>query len=43
MAGASDGYVLLVHRDQPLGCGLLRGDSIRNMLPKAKRLELKFI
>ncbi|MDD5172354.1 MAG: hypothetical protein PHF60_04950 [Candidatus ainarchaeum sp.] len=37
------GYVALNYLDVPLGCGMLKDGSIRNMLPKAKRLELKFI
>lgn len=38
--GATDGYVLLRYLDIPLGCGLLRGKGVKNMLPKAKRLEV---
>jgi len=37
------GYVALTYLGIPLGCGLLKDGSIRNMLPKAKRLELRFI
>lgn len=37
------GYVALSYLDAPLGCGMLKDGVIRNMLPKAKRLELKFI
>jgi hypothetical protein len=43
LGGATDGYVLLKYGDAPLGCGLLRGRSVRNMLPKAKRLELRYL
>jgi NOL1/NOP2/fmu family ribosome biogenesis protein len=41
--GASDGYVLLKYEDIPLGCGLLKSGAIKNMLPKAKRLEIRFL
>lgn len=40
---ASDGYVLLKYNKIPLGCGFLKGKALRNMMPKAKRLGLKFI
>lgn len=43
LAGASDGYILLSYESFPLGCGLLKKRSVKNMLPKAKRLELSFI
>jgi len=39
----SDGYVLLRHAGAPLGCGWLKGGAVRNMLPKAKRLEIQLI
>jgi len=39
---ATDGYVLLRYLHFSLGCGLLRDGKIKNMLPKAKRLEVKF-
>ena len=41
--GATDGYVLLRYKNTQLGCGLLRGRSVRNMLPKAKRLDVSFL
>lgn len=41
--GATDGYVLLRYLDIPLGCGLLRGKGVKNMLPKARRLEIRFL
>ncbi|HSB47477.1 MAG TPA: hypothetical protein VLD37_05665 [Candidatus Bilamarchaeum sp.] len=40
---AGDGYVLLKYGDIPLGCGLLKAGAIKNMLPKAKRLEMRFL
>lgn len=40
---ADDGYVLLNYGQIPLGCGFLKGKALRNMMPKAKRLKLKFI
>lgn len=40
---ATDGYVLLRYRNTQLGCGLLKGKSVRNMLPKAKRLEISLL
>jgi len=43
LADASEGYVLLRYHEAQLGCGLLKGKSIKNMLPKAKRLEIKYI
>ena len=41
--GISDGYVLLKYLDFPLGCGLLKGDQLKNMLPKARRMQVKFL
>ena len=40
---ASEGYILLRYSGIPLGCGLLNGQEVKNMLPKAKRLELHFL
>ncbi len=39
----TDGYVLLNYLDFPLGCGMLKNSIIKNMLPKAKRIEAKFL
>ncbi len=39
----SEGYVLLRYLGIPLGCGHLKDRAIKNMLPKAKRLKLRFI
>lgn len=39
----TQGYVLLKYGEYPLGCGQLQGRFIKTMLPKAKRLELKFL
>ena len=41
--GCSDGYVILKYEGFPLGCGLLRGSGIKNMLPKAKRMAVEFL
>ena len=38
-----DGYVILKHKGIPLGCGLLKEGHIKNMVPKAKRLDVEFI
>ena len=40
---ATEGYVLLKYSNFPLGCGLLKGKHLKNMLPKAKRLKLEFL
>jgi NOL1/NOP2/fmu family ribosome biogenesis protein len=39
----TEGYVLLKYITFPLGCGLLQGSHIKNMLPKAKRLDVRFL
>ncbi len=39
----SNGYVVLKYEQQTLGCGLMQGKTIKNVLPKAKRLELKYL
>jgi NOL1/NOP2/fmu family ribosome biogenesis protein len=36
-----DGYILLTYENNPLGCGHLKGKIMKNMLPKAKRLDIK--
>jgi NOL1/NOP2/fmu family ribosome biogenesis protein len=43
IGGTTEGYVLLKHLSFPLGCGLLQGNHIKNMLPRAKRLDVKFL
>ena len=43
LGATTPGYVALNYLDAPLGCGMLKDGAIRNMLPKAKRLTLKFI
>ena len=49
---ARDGYVLLKYLEYPLGCGLLKTEkegskgrilSIRNVLPKARRMRMDFL
>lgn len=39
----TDGYVLLQYLEFPLGCGMLKKGVIKNMLPKAKRMQPKFL
>ena len=41
--GITDGYILLKYLDFPLGCGMLKKGIVKNMLPKAKRMEAKFL
>ena len=41
--GCSDGYVILRYKDYSLGCGLLKGNNLKNMLPKAKRMPVEFL
>ena len=38
-----DGYVILKYEGNPMGCGLLKEGQVKNMIPKAKRMRLKFI
>ena len=40
---ASNGYVLVSYLDFPLGCGLLKGNHVRNMIPRSKLLDLEFL
>jgi len=40
---ATDGYVLVRYMDFSLGCGMLHGNDVRNMLPKAKRLAVTYL
>ena len=40
---AEDGYVILRYENNTLGCGLLRDFTMKNMLPKAKRMRLKYL
>jgi NOL1/NOP2/fmu family ribosome biogenesis protein len=42
-SGAHEGYVLMRYEGIPLGCGLLQLGTIKNMLPKAKRLSIRHI
>lgn len=39
----ADGYVLLTCRQQPLGCALLKNGQVKNMLPKARRMDVRFL
>lgn len=41
--GTTDGYVLVKYLGCPLGCALFRADTLKNMLPKAKRLSVRYI
>ncbi len=43
VGGATDGYVLVRYLDFSLGCGMLQGETVRNMLPKAKRLKVTYL
>lgn len=40
---ASNGYVLVAYLDFPIGCGLLKGNQVRNMIPRPKLLDLEFL
>jgi NOL1/NOP2/fmu family ribosome biogenesis protein len=40
---ASDGYILLRYMGSPLACGLLKGNKVKNVLPKPRRSEVKFL
>ncbi len=42
-AEGDDGYVIVSYEGKPLGCGLLKEGAIKNLLPKAKRQELKYL
>lgn len=41
--GADDGYVIVKYGDYVLGCGFLKGELLSNNIPKAKRLEVKYL
>lgn len=43
LSSLRDGYILMRFQTFPLGCGLLQLGNVKNQLPKAKRLALKFI
>lgn len=40
---ALPGYVLIKYDDYPLGCGLFQEGQIKNMLPRAKRLDVELL
>jgi len=40
---ATDGYVLLKYLDYPLACGLLKNKTIKNVLPKPRRMDAKHL
>ena len=40
---ATDGYVLLKYKSEPVACGLLKGNVVKNVLPKASRLRIEFL
>ena len=42
-ASCTEGYVLLRYKGFPLGCGFLQGGAVKNLVPKAKRLELRYL
>ena len=37
------GYVLLKYKEHPLGCGHYKDGIIKNMLPKGRKINIKFI
>ncbi len=43
MNGSTQGYVMIKYGDYFLGCGLFQNNWIKNVLPKEKRLDIKFI
>jgi len=40
---SSNGYVIVSYSSVPVGCGYLKDDSLDSLLPKAKRLSLKYL
>lgn len=40
---ATNGYVLLKYAGYALGCGLFQEGQVKNMLPRAKRIELEHL
>ncbi len=40
---ASNGYILVTYLGFSLGCGLLKGNYVKNLIPKPKRLDLEFL
>jgi NOL1/NOP2/fmu family ribosome biogenesis protein len=43
LGGATNGYVMLAYQDNPLACGLLKGNRIENVLPKVNRLKVEHL
>ncbi len=43
IADATRGYVMLTYLNEPIACGLLKGNRIENVLPKADRLTVEFL
>lgn len=43
VSASADGYVIIAYNGDSLGCGLLKGGKIKNMLPKAKRMKIEFL
>lgn len=41
MGGSERGYVMVVWEEHCLGCGLLKGTTLENQVPKANRLGLE--
>ncbi len=39
---ATRGYVMVIYKNLPLGCGLLKDNIIYNQVPKPNRLELRY-
>jgi len=40
---STNGYVVVSYEDSVIGCGMLKEGLLTNLIPKAKRLKLKFI
>lgn len=38
-----EGYVIVSYEGRPMGCGHLKGSTVRNLLPKSRRQELKYL
>ena len=43
IGSATDGFVMLSYRDQPVACGLLKGTTVKNVLPKEMWLHVDLL
>jgi hypothetical protein len=43
LADCTEGYVIVSYEDTPMGCGHLRDGLVNNLVPKAKRMKLKYL